>query len=325
MSYTVTEETFSSLSSYWSEARYDLNWPSIFVLPPWLRVWWQVFGSGAELYLRAVWRQSKIIGIAPLLVKERTAAIIGSPDVCDYLDFIITPGMENEFFTILFDGLSRQGIIQLDLKSLRPDSTVLTHLVTLAQDRGYDVICHNEDVSVEMDLPLSWDDYLAMLDKKQRHEIRRKLRRLWAAGKINHHCLVRRDAGDFMETFLMLFSLSRKEKAGFMTYRMTLFFRLITEAMAEVGLLRLGVLELEKWPVAMVIGFDYHDVMYLYNSAYNPEYDYLSVGLLSKALCLKESIEGGKKRWDFLKGGEQYKYRMGGMEIPLKCCQIILK
>jgi len=62
--------------------------------------------------------------------------------------------------------------------------------------------------------------------------------------------------------------------------------------------------------------------VYLYNSAYDPEYSYLSVGILSKALYIKDSIQRGKKRFDFLKGSEHYKYHLGGREVPLYNCQI---
>jgi hypothetical protein len=48
------------------------------------------------------------------------------------------------------------------------------------------------------------------------------------------------------------------------------------------------------------------------------------VGLLCKILCLKESIEKGRKKWNFLKGGEPYKYQLGGQEVPLYSCQIII-
>jgi CelD/BcsL family acetyltransferase involved in cellulose biosynthesis len=51
----------------------------------------------------------------------------------------------------------------------------------------------------------------------------------------------------------------------------------------------------------------------------------LSVGLLSKVLCIKDSIERGKKRFDFLKGREAYKYRLGGREVPIYNCQIVLR
>jgi CelD/BcsL family acetyltransferase involved in cellulose biosynthesis len=49
------------------------------------------------------------------------------------------------------------------------------------------------------------------------------------------------------------------------------------------------------------------------------------VGLLCKVLCIKESIQEGKKRFDFLKGAETYKYHLGGGEVPLYSCQITIK
>ena len=323
---TITEESFASLTSYCTEARYNLSWSSIFVLPSWLRVWWQIFGFGADLYLCAVRQREEIIGIAPLLIRGETASIVGSADVCDYLDFVVTPGVEGDFFNALLDDLRQKGVSQLDLKPLRPDSTVLTHLVAIAQNRKYDVLCNLEGVSVELDLPSTWDEYLATLAKKQRHEVKRKLRRLWEAGDVNYRCVeVSQEVGNFVDTFLKLFSLSQEEKANFMTTQMESFFRSLAEAMAEIGLLRFGILELNELTVAMIMGFDYSDAMYLYNSAYNPNYSYLSVGLLSKVLCIRESIKRGRKKWDFLKGGEPYKYHLGGREIPLYGCQIVIK
>ncbi len=323
---TITEESFGSLTSYWAEAGHNLRWGSVFILPAWLRVWWQTFGSGAELYLRAVWQGEKIIGIAPLLIRDKTASIVGSANICDYLDFVVTPGKEDDFFNVLLDDLVQKGISQLDLKPLRPDATVLTDLIAIAQNRKYEVLCHEEGVSIELDLPSTWDEYLATLTKKQRHEVRRKLRRLGEAGNMDYRCVeVSQEAGDYMDTFLKFFSLSREDKASFMTTRMESFFRSLTEAMAEIGLLRFGILELDALPVAMIMGFDYNEAMYLYNSAYDPNYSHLSVGLLSKVLCIKESIHRGRKKWDFLKGGEPYKYHIGGREIPLYSCQIKIK
>jgi len=291
-----------------------------------LKVWWQEFGAGSELYLRAIRQGEKTIGIAPLLVRERVASIIGSADVCDYLDFVIAPGMESDFFGVLLDDLKAKGINHLDLRPLRPDSTVLTDLVGIARNRGYEVLCQPEDVSLELDLPSTWEEYLATLDKKQRHEVRRKLRRLWEAGNVEHRCVeVGREVEDYVDIFLKLFSLSREGKAHFMTPQMESFFRSLAKAMAEIGLLRFGIIELDTQPAAMTMGFDYNDSHYLYNSAYDPQFNYLSVGLLCKVLCLKESIEKGKKKWDFLKGDETYKYQLGGREIPIYNCQIAIK
>ena len=128
-----------------------------------------------------------------------------------------------------------------------------------------------------------------------------------------------------MGTFLKLFSLSREEKASFMTTQMESFFRSLADNMAKIGLLMLGILELDTLPAAIIMCFDYNEHMYLYNSGYYPQYSSLSAGLLSKALCIKESIQEGKKKFDLLKGDETYKYRLGGKEVPLYRCQITIE
>ena len=325
MSYTLTVESLDGVTSSWDKLRHCLKWSSIFVLPAWLKAWWEAFGGEGELYLRTMWQGEEITGFVPLVVSKETASFIGSGDVCDYLDFVITPGRERDFFKVLLDDLREKGVKKLDLRPLRPDSTVLAQLVSIAQNRGYEVTCCSEDVSLELDLPTTWNEYLAILNNKQRHEVRRKLRRLWEAGNVEHHCVeVSREVEDYLDTFLNLFSLSKDEKASFMNPNMGSFFRSLAKAMAEIGLLRLGVLQLDKVPAAMTMGFDFNDSHYLYNSAYDPQFSYLSVGLLCKILCIKESIEKGKKKWNFLKGGEPYKYQLGGQEVPLYSCQITI-
>jgi CelD/BcsL family acetyltransferase involved in cellulose biosynthesis len=325
MNYTLTVESLDSVTSSFDKLRHCLKWGSIFVLPAWLKVWWETFGGESELYLRTLWQGEETIGFAPLRIDEETASFIGSADVCDYLDFVITPEREGDFFKVLLDDLREKGIKKLDLRPLRPDSTVLAQLVSIAQNRGYEVTCRPEDVSLELDLPATWNEYLAILKTKQRHEVRRKLRRLWEAGNVEHHCVeVSREVDDYLDIFFKLFELSKGEKASFMNPNMESFFRSLAKAMAEIGLLRLGLLQLDKVPAAMTIGFDYDGSHYLYNSAYDPQFSYFSVGLLCKVLCLKESIEKGRKKWNFLKGGEPYKYQLGGQEIPLYSCQITI-
>jgi CelD/BcsL family acetyltransferase involved in cellulose biosynthesis len=58
-------------------------------------------------------------------------------------------------------------------------------------------------------------------------------------------------------------------------------------------------------------------VRYLYNNGYDGAKRRWSVGLLSKVLSLKDAIETGLSRYDFLKGAEAYKQRLGGREIEL--------
>jgi CelD/BcsL family acetyltransferase involved in cellulose biosynthesis len=322
----VTSESFDSLTSYWLESRYPSMWDCIFVLPSWLEVWWHEFGFEAELYLGAVRQGGTLIGIAPLLLRGAEASFIGSTDVCDYLDFIIVPGREIDFFNILLDDLTERGISRLDLRPLRPNSTVLSHLIDIARDRKYEVSCKVEDISLELDLPPTWEGYLRTLTQKQRHEVRRKLRRFWEAGDVNYRMIEdSKSASESIPIFLRLFRKSRQDKAIFLTTRMESFFTSLIKSMAQAGLLRLGILELNASPVAAVICFDCNNMVFLYNNGYDPQYSLLSVGLISKVLCIKDSIERGRGKFDFLKGAEEYKHRLGGKEVNLYGCQISFK
>jgi CelD/BcsL family acetyltransferase involved in cellulose biosynthesis len=323
MSCSVTQESFSSLLELHNKGNIRLDWEPLFVSPVWLEVWWSVFGNDRQLYLTSVREGNTVTGIAPLMIKDGTASIIGSADVCDYLDFLVAPDRAQDFFGTLLDDLKQNGVKQLNLEPLRPDSNVLTGLTDIALRRGCGVSLTPCDVTLEMELPDSWDDYLMTLNSKQRHEIRRKLRRLEEAGEYEYR-LVSDSAsvmGEF-DTFLKMFTESRDDKADFLTDERELFFRSMTESMSSAGILKLGILEIETIPAAMIMYFDYNDNIYLYNSGFEKDYVSLSVGLLSKVLCIKDSIESGKKVFDFLKGNEVYKSRLGGHTTQLSDCRI---
>jgi len=325
MNRSVALESLDQLVACWPDLEH-LSWPHVFALPGWLAAWWNAFGDGAELCLRAVKEEETVLGIAPLRLEAGEASFIGSPDVCDYLDFIVAPGRERQFFDILLADLRQRGISRLHMECLRPDSAVLTGLVPAARDRGYEVSCKAQDVSVEIELPDTWEGYQQMLGSKQARELRRKLRRLWEVGDMDYQSIADSDAiPGAVDTFLALMRASREDKAAFMTAQRESFFRAAAENMARGGLLRLDILRLNSTPVAAVTCFDYQDRVYLYNSGYDPDYRYLSVGLLSKALCIKDSIQKGMKVFDFLKGGEVYKYRLGGKEVPIYSCQVRLE
>lgn len=326
MAYDLAPLDFESLVSSWTDLRDRLTWGSVFVLPWWLRAWWREFGSGARAYLRDVREDGNVIGMAPLKIARGRASFVGSADVCDYLDFAIAPGKELPFFDTLLDGLRDEGVSELYLESLRDDSTVFATLTEVATGRGYEVSRNLVDVSLDLELPSTWEEYLDMLTPKQRREVRRRLRRLYEAGDIDYRTFEDTESVQaVMDVFLRLFRDSKKEKAAFMTPRMESFFRSIAEAMAEAGLLRFGILELDALPVAAVMCFDHNNKVYLYHSGYDTQYRSLSVGLLSKALSIKDSIQRGRRQYDFLKGAEAYKYRLGGREIPVYNCRIALK
>ncbi len=323
--YTVTEETFESVTELWQDSANRLKWDCLFVLPGWLKAWWQVFGIDRTPYLCSIRSRGELIGLAPLMVEGQTARLMGDTDVCDFQDVVVVPGREKAFFGTLFDHLKKQGIRQLDLEAMRSDSTLYRHLAQAATDQPFAVDCPSVDATMVLDLPTSWDTYLLQLTGKQRHEVKRKFRRLEEAGRVALRTLDDVTAvSSAMDTFLTLFKKNRTDKAQFMTDGMAAFFHALAIELASARILKLYFLMLDDAVVAAVMCFDYDETFLLYNNGYDQRYYSLSVGLLSKLFTLKESIRLGKKRYDFLKGTEAYKHRLGGKRIPLYSCRVSL-
>jgi CelD/BcsL family acetyltransferase involved in cellulose biosynthesis len=110
-----------------------------------------------------------------------------------------------------------------------------------------------------------------------------------------------------------------------MTDQMASFFRSLAAALAEARILKLFFLDLDDAPAAAVICFDYNSTVYLYNNGYDDRYRSLSIGLLGKVFTIRDSIERGKIKYDFLKGTEVYKKRLGGKPIQLFRCRVELR
>ncbi len=322
MSKYVTLERLSDLTPEWRSLIPDSGARTVFTSPTWLRVWWEVFGQGdKEQMLLAVRNDNHLHGVAPLMRDGERISFAGDTQICDYMDFTLAEGDEEETIATVLHALSEQPWSELVFWALPEWSPTLRLLPAVAERLGYVTAIDLEDVCPRAAIPASWDEYLAGLSKKDRHELRRKLRRLHEAGDVRLETLRSPDeiAGG-MDEFLRLHVISRSDKATFMTEPMQRFFRLVVAALAEEGHARLYFLQLDGIRVASIICFDGGKELLLYNSGYDPAYSHLSVGLLSKALALEQAIQEGKECFDFLRGAENYKYHLGATDSKVYRC-----
>jgi len=312
---------FDELRQPWTEIYLRSQIRSPFSSPEWAENWWKHFGEGSTLFAGSVEEKGNIIGIAPLRLKEGILCFIGSDNLFDFQDFIIEKGREEIFYRTLLHHISETRAAKLDLGLLLSDSSVHRALIPLAKERGLDVSCAQDDVTVSLDLPADTAAYLALLSAKQRHELLRKERRLNEEGDVAYRVHDRAREAD-IDLFLQFFRESREDKNRFLTPPIELFLREIIGLSEARGVLRLGILELNNTPIAVTLCFEYQDGMYLYNSGYSPAYRWLSAGLLSKYYSIRDSIMKGKTHYNFLKGAEKYKFHLGGKENSLFRCII---
>jgi CelD/BcsL family acetyltransferase involved in cellulose biosynthesis len=288
------------------------------VLPGWIRAWQEAFGREG-LTLWSFRENGAAVGLAPLQVAGGTASLAGSPDVCDHLDLVAAPGREREVCRTLIEHLDRSGTVgRLDFGPARPDSVVVRALLPEARALGLACEVVEDEAVYQMALPASWEDYLASLSGKERHEVRRKLRRGGEAFGFE----MTGGSAAAVEEFMRLFRRNRTDKAAFMDARMEDFFRSLARRLPET---RVGLLRVDGALAAAVWCFDHGPTRYLYNSGYDADYSGLSVGLACKLLSIRDAIARGLGTYDFLKGNETYKRRLGGEPVPLVRCRIEMR
>ena len=311
--------SFDQIRSQWQQLLGRSSVNNLYITPAWQELWWSAFQNGRSLagfYLTD--DGGTVTAIASLSRAEDHYSLVGNGDTFDYNDFIVAAGNEDVFYPALLDTISANGATRLDLFSISEESPTLAILPDLARSRGYAVNVAQEDVAPRIRLPSTWEDYLAGLTKKDRHELRRKLRRLDAQGNWRWYCVSDPvEAAERMDTFVDLMRRSDPAKAEFLTREREAFFRRMVRTTAEEGILRLFFMEMDDLPVAASLCFDYDGVRMLYNSGHDPEYRYYSVGLLLHSLCLRDALENGYRYFDFLRGNEPYKYRLGGTDHHL--------
>jgi CelD/BcsL family acetyltransferase involved in cellulose biosynthesis len=168
-------------------------------------------------------------------------------------------------------------------------------------------------------LPDSFDAYLASLAKRDRHELRRKLRRAEGVDGLRWYVVDGEFASELepeVEAFLNLMARSRPDKADFMTPRMRRFFHAGVRAAHRGGWLQLAFLEIEGYKAATYLNFDYGDQLLVYNSGYEPEaVSGFSPGIVLIARLIEQAIRQGKRAVDFMRGAEEYKYRLGAKDV----------
>ena len=214
----------------------------------------------------------------------------------------------------------------VDLRRLRcgdPASDALTGAFEAAGPAaGWTVLREREDVCPVVTLPegLDFEGFLDTLDKKARHEIRRKIRRAEAVGPVT--LTESTDPLADLPTFIDLHQAKWGERGLFPANpagdASRVFVRRLFEAFGPAGPVRLSFLSCGDRRIASGIHFDDgHSISY-YNAGVDPEARDLSPGVILVARYVAAAIAAGRRRLDFLRGDESYKYEWGAVDEPIE-------
>lgn len=187
-------------------------------------------------------------------------------------------------------------------------------LAEAIEQTGGTVSLLEETVAAVLDLPATFDDYLTQIGKKQRHEVRRKIRRYeQTVGPVRHH--TNTDVTGGFSEFVRLYRKSTGPKGAFLTEPMAAFFAdLLRSPGWRLDLLYHPDSDLA---IAALLGYSDREGYYLYNSAYDPSWSASSPGWVMLTSMIEQAIAEGLTTFDFLKGDEGYKFRLGAQTRKL--------
>jgi CelD/BcsL family acetyltransferase involved in cellulose biosynthesis len=293
---------------------------SVFQRPEYLRAWLPEFGGDRRPLAVEVRDGEALRGLANLSVDaDGVLRFLGDKEVTDYFGPIAAPEDRDAVADAVIAHAARtEGWTRAELLGLDSTTGWVEALERAAKSAGLSVEQRQHDVCPRVAIPGSYDDYLASIDSKLRHEIKRKARKLEReAGPFTIRMGSAATLHDDMETFFELHRTSSGPKGHFLHWGMAGFFILLARAFEERGWLRLTMLDCGGRTLAAVLSFAARGTWSVYNSGYDHTMRDLAPGMVLMGETIRLACEEGAHTFDLLRGDEPYKYRFGAVDTPL--------
>jgi CelD/BcsL family acetyltransferase involved in cellulose biosynthesis len=323
----ILHKNFSGISpTDWNNLLSESITNTPFLRYEYLNTWWGTRGGGewkqAKLVLISAYENNTLIGIAPLFLAEhnrkQSLMLLGSIEISDYLDLIVRQDDLSLFTSGLLDFLASNSTITFscfDWYNLPDTSPTLATLKADVAKRGWLFTKETFRPSLYVPLPGDFKTYLASINKKQRHEIRRKMRRAEEYEKpIRWYIVEDVDTLDTeIDDFLALMA-NDHDKDLFLSEEMRIQMQCSMQTAFKAGWLQLAFLEVNGQKAAGYLSFDYDNRIWIYNSGLNFDFKYLSPGWVLLGYMLQWANENGRSEFDFMRGEEGYKYKFGAIK-----------
>jgi hypothetical protein len=318
------ESGFTALSREWDILVSQAAVKSVFFTFAFQKTWAIHSGRiGSMRFLVTRDGKGKLVSVFPAVIEETgdgawVYVLSGDRDTWDHRDIIVRRGEEKEVFRHILRYICRERWDFMEFHSVPETSPTVVCFCDMARHEGFDVHISEETICPVLRLPSSWNEYLSLLDRKDRHELRRKMRRIEGAGKLALRplCEGKLLEGE-METFFCLHKLSSPDKDDFMDMTRRRFFEALVSNASRKDFVLLFHLELDGRPIASLLCFTFAGRIFAYNSGYDPAYSPLSPGIVLFAKAIEYAVEREYRYFDFLRGDEAYKFRLGAQPYRL--------
>ena len=286
-------------------------WPlsEVFQSFPWIKAFWRAYGEEVSLRTPVVYHGSQVVGILPLALKGGTLSFLGPPH-SDYNDVVCDPAFAAEVIRASFEALGTTREWQCCmLENLRADSQILLQLSALPdhlrpragkffQSPCATVLAEDPQVYAE----------LARKKNLRRHES--KLRSMGQLTFRHLECRkeIKAQLAEYFQTQITRRAMLAQVSA-FLHWRYRAFYEALVEELEPRTVLRFGVLELNRQPLAYHFGFEAKNKFIIYQPAFNVDFWNCYPGEVLMQKLFQYAHQKAVREIDFTLGGEAYKNR----------------
>lgn len=314
---SVREVTFSEIREDWLALERDGHVDTVFQTFDWAETWWRHLGQTGEPTIIACYEGQEIIGIAPLCSSYfsikgvpifRVLLTVGAGE-SDYCDIICRKGKEEKAVDEILEVIGKTDCHLLNLADIPVASRAAPHIEKLAAKHGFKAHSQKHTQCAYIDLPRNYDEYRKGLSKNTRRNLTKNINQAERDLEIKLTKVVSEDAVDGgMDVFLTLHHQSwekRGKSKAIYDPKVGEFHREAARRLFRY--LDLKILESRGRPIAVAYSYDYHGTRGFYLPGADTELKDYSLGNVMTALNIKDAIESGLTKFDFLRGDEDYK------------------
>lgn len=301
-----------ALEPAWWDLFHRADTATPFQCPAWQRPWWAVFAPG-DLAGVAVWSGDRLAGLAVLYREEgvygRRLLPVGI-GLSDYADILVDPAVAGVAGAITTAIGAHEGWDVLSLEDLAEGAAALR----LAVPPSWTEEIRPSQVSPVLDLAPG----LAAVPADRRRKVRRAIRLSEARGGLAVERIVDPAAVPGAMAHLVRLHESRWQSRGEAGLtaddRVRRFHEAAGPDLVARGLARLYLLRIGGAVAAAWYGLAHRETTYAYMGGFDPAFAYESPGAILMTHAIEEAVAEGRRRFDFLRGAEPYKYGFGAKD-----------
>ncbi len=314
----------------------------------WLSTWWRHYGPsstddpGLRLMVLGVRDASgRLAGIAPWCL-ERSAAKgwvlrwLGGGEVCsDYASLLCMPEDADRVTEALAAYLTGPECAPgknhcwdlLEIDGVDGEDAAVTRLLRHLGERGCSQHENSPLQTWRLELPESWEEFLAMVSKGHRKKLRCADRDLFRTGRAVMHTVENCEQLEPALNILIDLHQKRRQMLGepgcFASPRFEAFHRDAARQLLLSGQLQFQTLELDGQTVAVEYQLLSHGTTYIYQAGIDPRRLADEPGHLITAATVRRAIEQGGRAVDFLRGDEPYKAHFRAVARPQLTLRVV--